>query len=63
VAAILSAAMMFKYSFGMPREAAAIEKAVERVLDSKETGGLELRTAYVSFEIKNSPKYLLIHIL
>ena len=47
MAAILSAAMMFRYSFGMVREADAIEKAVEKVLDAKEIGGLELRTAYV----------------
>lgn len=34
IAAILSVAMMFKYSFGLPAEAAAIERAVAAVLDN-----------------------------
>jgi isocitrate dehydrogenase len=44
VATILSASMMLRYSFGLVKEAAAIEKAVEKVLDSKDIGGLEIRT-------------------
>ena len=44
VATFLSAAMMLKYSFGMAKEAAAISKAVEKVLDSKDIGGLQIRT-------------------
>lgn len=44
VAEILSLAMMLRYSFCLLDEAALIEKAVERVLDSKEIGGLEIRT-------------------
>jgi 3-isopropylmalate dehydrogenase len=32
-AQILSAAMMLKYSFGLDKEAAAIEKAIEKVLE------------------------------
>jgi len=34
IATILSAAMMLKYSFGLQKECAAIEKAVDAVLDS-----------------------------
>ncbi|EPE09521.1 3-isopropylmalate dehydrogenase [Ophiostoma piceae UAMH 11346] len=45
VAQILSLAMMLRYSFLMADEAAAIEAAVSTVLESKEGGGLELRTA------------------
>ncbi|RFU28938.1 hypothetical protein B7463_g7384, partial [Scytalidium lignicola] len=45
VATILSAAMMLKYSFGLNAEAKAIEQAVEKVLDSKDIGGLQIRTA------------------
>lgn len=37
--------MMLEYSFGMTAAVAAIEKAVAKVLDSKEEGGLEIRTA------------------
>ena len=44
VATFLSAAMMLRYSFGLTKEATAIEKAVEKVLDSKDIGGLEIRT-------------------
>lgn len=35
---------MLKYSFGMVDEAKAIDKAVEKVLDSKNIGGHEIRT-------------------
>ena len=45
MAAILSAAMMLRYSFGLGKEAQAIEKAVETTLDSKSIGGKEIRTA------------------
>lgn len=44
VAGILSAAMMLRYSFNLHAEAAAVEAAVEKVLDGKEIGGLEIRT-------------------
>ena len=44
VATILSAAMMLTYSFGLKKEAKAIESAVSKVLDSKEIGGREIRT-------------------
>ncbi|KAK5125932.1 hypothetical protein LTR85_011287 [Meristemomyces frigidus] len=44
VAQVLSLAMMLRYSFNMHHEAEVVEKAVERVLDSKADGGLEVRT-------------------
>ncbi|KAB5518916.1 Isopropylmalate dehydrogenase-like domain-containing protein [Coniochaeta sp. 2T2.1] len=44
VAQILSVAMMLRYSFLLEKEAAAIEQAVVKVLDSKDNGGLETRT-------------------
>ncbi|KIW16984.1 3-isopropylmalate dehydrogenase [Exophiala spinifera] len=44
VAGILSTAMMLRYSFNLHVEAAAIEAAVEKVLDGKDIGGLEVRT-------------------
>jgi len=43
-AQILSAAMMLRYSFGLAAEAAAIEAAVEKVLDGRDIGGLEVRS-------------------
>ena len=44
IAQILSLAMMLRYSFNMHREAEIIDKAVEKVLDAKDIGGLELRS-------------------
>ena len=44
VAGILSTAMMLRYSFNLHDEAAAIEVAVEKVLDGKDIGGMEIRT-------------------
>jgi len=44
VAQILSAAMMLRYSLGLPDEASAIELAVTQVLSSEGEGGLEIRT-------------------
>ncbi|EMD00393.1 hypothetical protein BAUCODRAFT_28747 [Baudoinia panamericana UAMH 10762] len=44
VAQVLSLAMMLRYSFNMHHEADVVEKAVAKVLDSKEDGGLEVRT-------------------
>ena len=44
VAQILSVALMLRYSFGLEDEAQMIEKAVEKVLDGKDVGGLEVRT-------------------
>ncbi len=43
-AQVLSLAMMLRYSFNMHREADVVEEAVAKVLDSKEDGGLEVRT-------------------
>lgn len=45
VAQILSVAMMLRYSFLLTEEAAAIETAVSKVLDTKAAGGLEVRTS------------------
>jgi 3-isopropylmalate dehydrogenase len=44
VAQILSLAMLLRYSFMMEKEAAAIEKAVVKVLDVQSAGGQEIRT-------------------
>ncbi|KAF5642987.1 putative 3-isopropylmalate dehydrogenase beta [Fusarium sp. NRRL 25303] len=44
VAQILSLAMMLRYSFLLEREADAIEQSVAKVLDTKEGGGLEIRS-------------------
>nr|POF17472.1 3-isopropylmalate dehydrogenase [Quercus suber] len=44
IAQVLSLAFMLRYSFNMHREAGAVEKAVEKVLDNKADGGLEIRT-------------------
>ncbi|KAK5175836.1 uncharacterized protein LTR77_000976 [Saxophila tyrrhenica] len=44
VGQVLSLAMMLRYSFNMHREADIVEKAIEKVLDSKADGGLEIRT-------------------
>jgi 3-isopropylmalate dehydrogenase len=44
VAEILSVALMLRYSFCLLEEARLIEVAVEKVLDSREIGGLEVRT-------------------
>ena len=48
IATILSVSMMLRYSFGLKREADALDAAVETTLDSKDIGGLELRTGYVT---------------
>ncbi|POS81613.1 hypothetical protein EPUL_006667, partial [Erysiphe pulchra] len=44
VAQVLSLAMMLRYSFNMYHEAEVVEKAVEKVLDAKDIGGLGLRS-------------------
>ena len=44
VAQILSLAMLLRYSLGLLDEAVAIERAVAQVLDTKDSGGLEIRT-------------------
>lgn len=44
IAEILSVALMLRYSLSLEEEALLIEKAVEKVLDSKDIGGLEVRT-------------------
>jgi 3-isopropylmalate dehydrogenase len=43
-AQILSMALMLRYSFDMEAEASAVEAAVEKVLDGKDIGGLQIRT-------------------
>lgn len=43
-AQILSLALLLRYSCGLIEEAAAVEAAVAKVLDSKAEGGLEVRT-------------------
>ncbi|CEJ92673.1 Putative 3-isopropylmalate dehydrogenase [[Torrubiella] hemipterigena] len=43
-AQILSLALLLRYSCGLIEEAAAIESAVAKVLDSKDAGGLGIRT-------------------
>ncbi|TFK43740.1 3-isopropylmalate dehydrogenase [Crucibulum laeve] len=45
IGTILSAAMLLRYSLGLEKPAKAIEKAVRKVLDTPEIGGLGLRTA------------------
>ena len=44
VGTILSAALLLRWSLGMAKEAAAIEQAVRKVLDSQKIGGFGLRT-------------------
>ncbi|KAK9480632.1 Isopropylmalate dehydrogenase-like domain-containing protein [Lipomyces japonicus] len=44
IATILSVALMFRLSLNLKKEADAIEQAVRKVLDSKDDGGLDLRT-------------------
>jgi 3-isopropylmalate dehydrogenase len=44
IGTILSAAMMLRYSLGKGEEAALIEAAVEKVLDSTDKGGFDYRT-------------------
>ncbi|KIR51075.1 3-isopropylmalate dehydrogenase [Cryptococcus gattii Ru294] len=44
IGTILSAAMMLRYSLGKGKEASLIEQAVQKVLDSIESGGFDYRT-------------------
>ena len=44
IGSILSAAMMLEYSCNMQKEAAAVELAVRKSLDSRGNGGVALRT-------------------
>ncbi|KAK4686479.1 3-isopropylmalate dehydrogenase, partial [Tremellales sp. Uapishka_1] len=44
IGTILSAAMMLRYSLGKSAEAAIIEDAVRKVLDSEDLGGFDFRT-------------------
>jgi 3-isopropylmalate dehydrogenase len=44
IGTILSVAMLLRYSLGLEKPAKAVEDAVRKVLDDKETGGHELRT-------------------
>ncbi|KAI0920933.1 3-isopropylmalate dehydrogenase [Taiwanofungus camphoratus] len=52
IGTILSAAMLLRYSLGLERYAQAIENAVRKVLDNKDKGGLELRTADLGGSVK-----------
>jgi 3-isopropylmalate dehydrogenase len=45
IGTILSAAMLLRYSLGLDKQAQLIETAVRKVLDERNAGGLELRTA------------------
>ncbi|VUC24529.1 unnamed protein product [Clonostachys rosea] len=54
VAEILSLAMMLRYSFSLEKEAAAVEQAVVKVLDTKGNGGLEIRTGDLGGKAKCS---------
>ena len=45
IGTILSAAMLLRYSLGLEKPAKAIEKAVQKALDTSELGGFGLRTA------------------
>jgi 3-isopropylmalate dehydrogenase len=45
IGTILSAAMLLRYSLGLDKQAQLIENAVRKVLDERNAGGLELRTA------------------
>jgi len=54
IGTILSAAMLLRYSLGMDRYAQAIENAVRKVLDEKDKGGFELRTADLGGSVKTT---------
>lgn len=45
IGTILSVAMMLRYSFGLEKQAAMVEAAVRKALDSKATGGMEAWSA------------------
>jgi len=44
IGTILSVAMLLRYSFGLEKEAQAVEAAVRKVLDAEDIGGLGFRT-------------------
>lgn len=54
VGTILSAAMLLRYSLGLDKSATAIEAAVRKVLDDKESGGEGLRTADLGGKVKTT---------
>lgn len=54
VGTILSAALLLRWSLGLEKEAAAIEAAVRKVLDSEEVGGFGLRTGDLGGQAKTS---------
>jgi 3-isopropylmalate dehydrogenase len=43
--------MLLRYSLGLEKQAQLIETAVRKVLDAKDIGGLELRTADMGGEV------------
>lgn len=54
IGAILSAALLLRYSLGLEKQAAAIEKAVRIVLDAQAIGGKGLRTADLGGSVKTT---------
>lgn len=52
IGTILSAAMLLRYSLGLEKQAKAVEDAVRKVLDDKDVGGYELRTADLGGKVK-----------
>ncbi|ODN89684.1 3-isopropylmalate dehydrogenase [Cryptococcus wingfieldii CBS 7118] len=54
IGTILSAAMLLRYSLGRGKEAALIEQAVQKVLDSRESGGFDIQTKDLGGETKTS---------
>ncbi|KAF8484625.1 3-isopropylmalate dehydrogenase [Russula ochroleuca] len=51
IGAILSAALLLRYSLGLDKQAQLIETSVRKALDAKNAGGLELRTADLGGEV------------
>jgi len=51
IGTVLSAALLLRYSLGLEKQAQLIEAAVRKVLDAKDVGGLELRTADMGGEV------------
>ncbi|KZT71464.1 3-isopropylmalate dehydrogenase [Daedalea quercina L-15889] len=54
VGTILSAALLLRYSLGLDKYAQAIENAVRKVLDNKDIGGFELRSADLGGSVKTT---------
>jgi len=54
IGTILSAALLLRYSLGLDKQAQLIENAVRKVLDAKNDGGLELRTADLGGDVRTN---------